>query len=491
MKHNTEELILKSCVYHPKQLLSYFVTLLMGLFSTYICIFIAKSRLGWVVLLLFLIWMVFRNKNITIFIVFHFVLFINFIYNPKTFHQSLFFINKLRLSADWIGKTEQTMVQLIQVILFIIVIIYLISKRDQLKTLSRKLVTILVFFFLMISIEFFAYIQNPTTYIEIFLKYSQFFLFIIFTMIVLDKKFIIKWFPYLIFCIGVLQMIIIFVAFIPKIFMRNVSFSGDFIVGTTSTSSGFLLITGIALIFYAFVKIDIKYRLASFISLFFVIFLAQSVAQTVFLIFSIVIIKLLFMKKQQFLSNIIMILAIILITVLLLQNIGLYFGFMNRHIRYLNSSFSYLFGLGFQQNPKIEGLLMVIKDLIRGGTSVILGMGPNEFSAKYHELIKTNVSYFGMGRSFSTPFNILLYNHGLIMGFLLIFGFYKIFRELLKLYKKNYSSLLLSGIAVLLYLFISYLIFPSSDVTIMNMVAGIYIGSIIKLSYEPEKHVRE
>lgn len=492
MNQKTEKVILKSCVYHPRQLLLYLEMLLMGLFSTYICLFIAKTRLGWLLLLLFLILMVFKNKNITFFIVFHSVLFMNFIYNPKTSAQSLLFINKLRLSAGWVSKSIQTLGQLIQILLFITVFIYLFSKTKQLNTITKKLVTIIVFFLLFIFFEFFAYMQDPTTYIETFLHYTQFFLFTIFAIVVLDKKFIIKWFPYLIFCIGVLQVMIIFVAFIPEIILKNVAFSGDFIVGTTSTSTVFLLITGIALIFYAFAKIDIKYRLPFFIGIFFVIFLAQSVAQTVALLFTILIIKLIFIKKQNILSTVTLSFATIFITVLLLQNIGLYFGFMNRHIRYIYSSFSYFFGLEFLQFPKIEGLLMVIKDLISKSPAVfLLGMGPGEFSAKYSELIQTNVWYFGMGRSFMTPFNELLYNHGLIMAFLLILGFYKIFKELLKLYKKKYSSLLLSGIAVLLYLFISYLIFPLADVSIMNMICGIYIGSMIKLSYEDEIYVRE
>lgn len=470
-----------------QQAVTYLMYMGIGLLTTYSGIFLARDRRGWGIFIVLMIFTYIKNKNIPVFILFHIMLLKGLIYNTSTSQFNLFLLDIIKLSSGWVPKSLNNLGQATVLLLIVFIFIRVFIERRELNHFS------MILLFLMLSMWIFMIsgaiigLHGKTDTINALFQFSLIFLVIIYTQLEQDKHKILLLFKYLLFSIGVFQILLIVVGWFPAFLYSRSLLSGDWFVGSTATNIYFVSIIGIALIHYL-ISYDNNYKIV--FSLLLLVFLSQSGTQTVLLLSSIIIGLLYMMKSRRFSLPFKSTMMILAFSVFIFFVSAAIFPFILRHVNYGMSALFTLFSTNPLDHPKALGIIKIIDDFSKQGfVASMFGLGSGSFFD-----IQDSFYFLRIGSPMSsvmtavyTPLNIVFYDFGVLTGLFFIFGHFAIYRELKRNYQLNKNQLSLSAIIVWIFLILSHVLIPLTNDMLISLTAALYFSFAISLTRDEQR----
>ena len=471
-----------------RKIINYLMVLLLGLFCTYLGFISLKNRWGASIYVLMLIILYTKKKLVALFISFHVVFLQNFVYNPVYQRANIFILKHITLPESWISsKLFTTISQVNSLFLFFVVFFSILVKKNKINKLSQKLLIVVVLSSLIMMSGSFLGLHAINDTVNAILSYNLLFIVIILIQIEFTREEVIRLFPYLLFCISIFQILLFIIFWIPSFIFNAAILSGDWILGTASTNTNFLYLIGIAFIVYYFNMTNRLRNIVIFLFLLLLIFLPQAGTQTFLFFLSIVIVQVLFafMNRTTLLRSFTLLLLSIVVTITMFFFISHIFPYLGRHLNYAVDSIEMIHNEGLFNNPKILGIIRIIQDYEKfGPASALLGIGSGEFFKIQDSLffLKVGDPLLTMRNAVYSPINILFYDFGILSGIIYLFGYFTIYQHIKSIYNKNKSNVIISCFTILLYILFSHFFLPITSMIIVSIMAGAFIGSIIKIS---------
>ena len=303
--------------------------------------------------------------------------------------------------------------------------------------------------------------------------------------LIYDKDELVNLFPYFLFSIGLFQVLLITIFWLPSIAFTSTAFSGDYITGTTGSSTHFTNLLGTTLIIYQVSLFKGQNYIKLLLLLF--LFLAQSITQLIVLIISIFIIRIIY--KTDNLQLFFQSLLLSVFSFILIDRFISILPYINTQTAYMLRNFQLYYTIGFYNHPKIIGLSKIFSDFSNSHlTNLLFGFGSGKFVDRfaqspemYFRLYGDN-SFLGMGATFHTSMNMILYDYGLLVIFLFIYLYYTLGKFLLNISINRKDNLLLSGISLIIFYCATFILFPTGLSMITNFIFGTFLGIIIRMN---------
>jgi hypothetical protein len=455
---------------------------LKGLFITIITLIINIHPVGMVLTILLLIYLYLNDKALFLTIVFYTTLLIGFFSNDKTIeidNYLFWFFNLKSFGFEVPNYYLNYAIPSSLVIIFFIILI-----KIPLKSPNSVFISIILVFLFYLVFQY-LYIVDISLFklVGAFSKYAFIpFGIIVLSSLKLSKEKCNQQLKNTSFIIGPLQGIIIIMGSFLYIISPNIRYSGDLIVGTTSTSTNLTFLLSFSILYY-FSQFEFKRRsIFLLIFLFVIIFLAQSIIQTGLLLFTGFIIQSIRTFKNRNKQNFLLLIvpSILLISFLIMS--PWIFPELKGQLNYAIRRIDELIEFGILYNNKFVVLRDIIeKSSIYNSIDLFFGHGYGTFQIEYLNKYEIQKLFdLSLVTTANTPFLNILYDFGII-GVLII---YSTLIYLTILFVKNYikfnSDIFLYGLSVVLILILSsFLIFPGFDNYFVSIISIFIFAPII------------